>query len=122
MLCDAKRTELWGILLVMAEWLYFLLPPRDDFAATMTPEEDEAFVDHFSYMEKLLAEGVLVLAGPTLGPANTGVCIFEAEDGEAARKIMEADPPVARGLVRGQLRPFKVMQLRGRESDVPSDP
>jgi len=98
----------------MAEWMYFLLPPRDDFAATMTPEEAEAFDGHSTYMEKLLSDGSLVLAGPTLGPANTGLCIFEAEDGTAARAIMQADPPVARGLVRGQLRPFRVMHLRGR--------
>ena len=106
----------------MADWLYFLLPPRDDFAATMSPEEQSAFDDHFTYMEKLLAEGILVLAGPTLGPANTGVCIFEAEDGEAARAIMDADPPIAQGLVRGQLRPFNVVHMRGRDPDVPSPP
>lgn len=106
----------------MAEWLYFLLPPRDDFAETMTDEEQLAFNDHFTYMEKLLADGTLVLAGPTLGPANTGICIFEAEDGAAARAIMEADPPVAKGLVRGQLRPFKVVHLRGRDEDLPSAP
>ena len=106
----------------MAEWLYFLLPPRDDFVATMTPQEQEAFEDHFSYMEKLLADGTLVLAGPTLGPANTGICIFEAEDGAAARAIMDADPPVAQGLVRGQLRPFRVLHLRGANGDLPSEP
>jgi len=95
--------------------MYFLLPPRDDFAATMSPAEQEAFDDHMTYMEKLLADGTLVLAGPTLGPANTGLCIFEADDGHTAREIMEADPPVARGLVRGQLRPFRIMHLRGRD-------
>jgi len=98
----------------MAEWMYFLLPPRDDFAATMTAEEAAAFDQHAAYMEALLREGTLVLAGPTLGPANTGLCIFEAEDGAAARAIMDADPPVAQGLVRGQLRPFRIMHLRGR--------
>jgi len=99
----------------MAEWMYFLLPPRDDFAATMSPEEQAAFDDHMTYMEKLLADGTLVLSGPTLGPANTGIVVFEAEDGCAARAIMDADPPVAQGLVRGQLRPFRVMHLRGRD-------
>ncbi len=106
----------------MAEWMYFLLPPRDDFAETMTPEEQAAFDEHFDYMEELLAAGTLVLAGPTLGPANTGLCVFEAEDGEAARAIMEADPPVAQGLVRGQLRPFRIMHLRGRHAALPSEP
>ena len=106
----------------MAEWLYFLLPPRDDFVATMTPEEEAAFAEHSTYMQQLLDEGALVLAGPTLGPANTGLCIFEAEDGDAARAIMAADPPVARGIVRGQLRPFRIMHLRDREAAVRSSP
>jgi len=106
----------------MAEWLYFLLPPRDDFVETMSEEEQAAFADHFNYMEELLTAGTLVLAGPTLGPANTGVCVFEAEDGDIARAIMDADPPIARGLVRGQLRPFKVVHLRGHDGPLASDP
>jgi len=106
----------------MAEWMYFLLPPRDDFAATMCPEEQAAFDGHLTYMEELLEKGTLVLAGPTLGPANTGLVVFEAEDGDAARAIMDADPPVAQGLVRGQLRPFRIMHLRGRPAALPSGP
>ena len=98
----------------MAEWIYFLHPPRDDFAETMTEEEQEAWGRHFERLQQLLADGVLVLAGPTLGRVNTGVCVFEADDEAAARALMEADPPIAEGFATGELRPFRVSLLRGR--------
>ena len=50
----------------MPAWIYFLHPPRDDFAATMMPEEEAVWDVHFERLQRLLAEGVLVLAGPTL--------------------------------------------------------
>jgi uncharacterized protein YciI len=58
---------------------------------------------------------VVVLVGPTLGEHNTGIAIFEAPDEETARKIMEEDPVVAGGYARGELRPFRVSLLRGRD-------
>jgi hypothetical protein len=30
----------------MAEWIYFIHPPREDFAATMTDEEDAVWRVH----------------------------------------------------------------------------
>jgi uncharacterized protein YciI len=98
----------------MAEWIYFLHPPRDDFGATMTPQEQDVWALHFARLQRLEADGVLVLAGPTLGRINTGICIFEAADEEAARMIMEDDPVVSGGFARGELRPFRVSLLRGR--------
>ena len=99
----------------MAGWIYFLHPPREDFAATMTDAERAAFVLHLEHLKGLLADGVLVLAGPTLGALNTGVAVFEAPDEQAARTIMEADPAISSGFVRGELRPFRVTLLRGRD-------
>jgi uncharacterized protein YciI len=73
---------------------------------------------HFERFQRLLAEGVIVLVGPTLGPVNTGIAIFEAPDEDAARKLMEEDPVVAGGYARGELRPFRVSLLRGRDEPV----
>lgn len=101
----------------MAEWIYFLHPPRDNFAATMTDEEKQVWALHFERFERLLAEGVVVLVGPTLGPINTGIAIIEAPDEAAARRLMEEDPVVAGGYARGELRPFRVSLLRGRDGD-----
>jgi uncharacterized protein len=64
----------------VTEWIYFIHPPRDDFAATMTAEEKTVWAEHF---ERLQAAGQLILAGPTLGLANTGLVIFAAPDERA---------------------------------------
>ena len=99
----------------MAEWIYFIHAPRENFAETMTDEEREVWGVHFGRFQKLLADGVIVLVGPTLGPVNTGVAIFEAPNEEAAQRIMEEDPVIAGGYARGELRPFRVSLLRGRD-------
>ena len=98
----------------MAEWIYFLHAPREDFAATLTDEERAVWGEHFERLERLLAEGTLIIAGPTLGPVNTGIAVIEAPDEDAARRLMEEDPAIASGVVRGELRPFRVSLLRGR--------
>jgi len=99
----------------MAEWIYFIHAPREGFAETMTDEERAVWGVHFERLQRLLAEGVLVMAGPTLGPVNTGIAVFEAPDEAAARKIMADDPVIAGGFARGELRPFRVSLLRGRD-------
>ena len=99
----------------MSEWIYFLHPPRENFAATMTDDEGVAFVAHFARLKALLAHGVLIAAGPTLGETNTGIAIFEATDVDAATKIMNDDPVLLGGFCRGELRPYRVSLLRGRD-------
>jgi len=51
----------------MSEWIYFIHPPRDDFAATMTEAEEAVWAIHFERFQRLLAEGAIILVGPTLG-------------------------------------------------------
>jgi uncharacterized protein YciI len=98
----------------MPEWIYFIHPPRENFAATMTAEEEAVWDVHFERLQRLLAEGTLILAGPTLGSVNTGIAIFEAPDEDAARVIMESNPAIARKVVRGELRELRISLLRGR--------
>jgi uncharacterized protein YciI len=99
----------------MAEWIYFIHTPREDFAATMTEEEDHVWDEHFERLKRLMAEGTLILAGPTLGKVNTGVAVIEAPDEATARRIMEEDPTISSGLATGELRGFQVALLRGRD-------
>src|SRR4051812_7531441 len=99
----------------MAEWIYFIHPPRENFAATMTAEEDAVWGVHFERLKRLLEEGTLILAGPTLGLVNTGIAVIEAPDEDAAREIMESDPVIEGGFARGELRPFRASLLRGRD-------
>ena len=99
----------------MAEWIYFIHPPREDFAATITDEESAVWSVHFERFQRMLAEGSIILVGPTLGQKNTGIAIFEAPDEDAARRVMEEDPVIAGGFARGELRPFRVSLMRGRD-------
>jgi uncharacterized protein YciI len=99
----------------MAQWIYFIHPPREDFEATMTDEEKAVWSIHFERFERALADGIVILVGPTLGPKNTGIAIFEAPDEDAARRFMEEDPVIAGGFATGELRPFRVSLMRGRD-------
>jgi len=99
----------------MSEWIYFIHPPREDFIATITDEESAVMQTHAGHLEKLLDEGVLVLAGPTYGRINTGIAVIEAPDEAAARAIMESDPAISSGQMTGELRQMRVSFLRGRD-------
>ncbi len=99
----------------MAEWIYFLHAPRENFAATMTAEEQAVWAVHFDRLRRLMDEGIMIAVGPTLGRINTGIAIFDAPDEQAARKIMEDDPVVKGGFANGELRPFRLSLLRGRD-------
>jgi uncharacterized protein YciI len=99
----------------MAEWIYFIHAPRDDFAATMSKREEEVWAAHFQRLKGLQADGILIMAGPTLGRINTGIAVIEAPDEEAAHRIMDEDPAIASGIARGELREFRTSLLRGRE-------
>jgi uncharacterized protein YciI len=104
------------MMFVMSEWIYFIHAPRENFAATMTDAEKAVWSEHAERLQRLLDEGVLILAGPTLGTVNTGIAVIEASDEEAARRIMTEDPTIASGIARGELRPFLVSFLRGRDA------
>lgn len=97
----------------MPAWIYFIRPPRENFAATMTEAEGEVWSQHFERLKRMEREGTLVLAGPTLGARNDGIVIFEAPDEEAARKVMNEDPTIVAGFATGELRPFRVSLMRG---------
>ena len=99
----------------MPEWIYFLHPPRENFAATMTEEEAAVWKTHSERLRRLYDEGTIILVGPTEGRVNTGIAIFEAPDEKAAREIMNEDPVVKGGFACGELRPFRVFLLRGRD-------
>ena len=106
----------------MSEWVFFMHPPRDDFIATMSGAERAALDAHAAWLRKLLADGVLIAAGPCLGQVNTGIAIFEAAGEEEAQRIAAAEPVTSGGYMRGDLRPFRLGMLRGRDSAAGGQP
>ena len=99
----------------VSEWVFFMHPPRDDFIATMTDAERSAFDAHAGWLRALLADGVLIVAGPCLGQVNTGIAIFEAPDAETAQRIVAGEPVTSSGYMRGDLRPYRLGLPRGRD-------
>jgi uncharacterized protein YciI len=99
----------------MSEWIYFIHPPRENFVETITADEGAIMQVHAGHLAELHAQGVLILAGPTFGPINTGITVIEADDEAAATAIMNADPAITSGLMTGELRPMRVSFLRGVE-------
>lgn len=101
----------------MGQWIYIIHPPRENFAATMTDEEAVVWSEHWQRAKRLYLEGHIVLMGPSLGSNNLGICIFEADDEAAARNFMEEDPAIASGIGRGELQPYRISLLRGRDEE-----
>ena len=101
----------------MDQWLYFLKPTRLGMLTNgPTPEEAGTISRHFAYVQDLTEKGIMILVGRTQNKDEStfGIAIFEAEDESAARKIMEADPAVASGMMRATLYPYKVALMRGQ--------
>jgi uncharacterized protein len=94
------------------EYLYKLQLVRGDMLRTGPTAEEQAVVaDHFAYLQELFAKGVIVLVGRTLTTdENTmGLTIFRAESESEARRIMNEDPAVQKGVMTAILYPFKVV-------------
>lgn len=95
----------------MNQYLYRIQPTR----ATMlsegaTPEEDAIVSEHFTYLQNLNEQGIVLLAGRTLNTDSTsfGIIIFEAENDDSARQLMENDPAVKQGVMKAELFPYRI--------------
>lgn len=95
----------------MQEYLYKLqLSSRLHDEQNWTEADNGIVAEHFGYLQKLLAEGNLILAGRTLNELSNsmGIAIFRANSEEEARSIMESDPAVQQGIMTAELYPYKV--------------
>lgn len=99
----------------MPEWIYVIRAAREGFKTEPTEEEMAIMGEHFGYLQSLLADGTLTLAGPALD-ASFGIVVFDAEDEEAARAVMNGDPSVAKGVMNATLHPYRTSLLRGRDA------
>jgi uncharacterized protein len=99
----------------MAQFLYRIVPTRLAMLSEgATPEEDAIIDAHFQYLQRLLTENVLILAGRTLleDDRTFGIVIFEASGEPAAQEIMRNDPAVHGGVMKAELFPYRVALMR----------
>jgi uncharacterized protein YciI len=91
-----------------------LIPPRPTFAQDMTAEERAEMLEHVKYMRELFAAGKILIYGPVMAASGGyGMGVFEVENEEEARKLMEADPTMKSGLNKFELAPMRVGEARG---------
>jgi uncharacterized protein YndB with AHSA1/START domain len=76
-----------------------LIPPRPNFAFTMTDEEKALMKRHSDYLREKLGEGSVVLFGPVADPAGPwGLGIMRANDGDEVKALTDGDPTIRSGL------------------------
>jgi uncharacterized protein len=101
-------------------FLYRVQPVRKDLLKTKASDKESKILEeHFNYLKDLTAKGMVFLAGRTLNRDETGfgIVIFHAESEAAARRIMEGDPAVQKGVLRAALFPFQIVlaeRVQGR--------
>ena len=80
-------------------FLFRLVPPRADFAQTITPAEQDAMQRHQAYWQDLLAEGRVVVYGPVADPEGIwGMGVLRAADRAQVLEIGNSDPSVLAGV------------------------
>jgi uncharacterized protein YciI len=93
----------------MTLFLFRLIPPRADFAQTMTADEQKAMAEHMSYWEQLMADGKVLVYGPVADPEGVwGLGVLRAADRAEVLAIAERDPSVTAGV-----NTFEVFEILG---------
>lgn len=75
-----------------------LIPPRPDFALTMSEEERALMGRHADYLREKFREGIMIMAGPVADPAGPwGLLILRAGSEAEARAVTDSDPVAKSG-------------------------
>jgi uncharacterized protein len=80
-------------------FLFRLIPPRADFAQTLTAEEQDVMARHAAYWRELLAAGRVVVFGPVADPEGMwGLGVVRAGSQPEVVEIGEKDPAIVAGI------------------------
>lgn len=95
----------------MPQFLYRLAPTRPAMLADGPTEREATIVDeHFRHLQRLLGEGVVLMAGRTssAGERTFGIVVLVASSDAEAAALMQGDPAVKNGVMTAELFPFRV--------------
>ena len=95
----------------MPQFLYRLQPTRLGMLTEGPTEREVSIVsEHFEYLQKLVAEGVVFMAGRTLNADERtfGIVVFAAASEPAAMALVQNDPAVKLGVMKAELFPYRV--------------
>src|SRR5262245_55240420 len=95
----------------MPQFIYRVQPVRLGMLTDGPTEHESSIVDrHFAYLQRLTAEGTVLMAGRTLNAdAQTfGIVVFVADSAAAAVELMRNDPAVQHGVMRAELFAYRI--------------
>jgi len=96
----------------MTLFLFRLIPPRADFAQTMTAAEQQVMAEHMEYWQQLLTDGRVLVYGPVADPEGVwGMGVVRAESQQEALLVGQRDPVVTSGVCT-----FDVMEIMGAKT------
>jgi uncharacterized protein YciI len=90
----------------MSEFAVILKPVRENFVATITPEEIEIVERHFAHFSELHERGRLKYAG-RCEDGFLGLALFEAESAEEVERFMAQDPAVTGGVMTHTVKAWR---------------
>ena len=101
-------------------WLYQFTPgeARPDLAtnaAAWTETDEQVFAAHYERLRQGAEDGKVILAGRSQDGIGPAIVIFEADSEAEARRFMEEDPFVRKGLFGANLHPFRAALVRKTE-------
>ena len=92
------EADLSAALAPMSYFLMRLIPPRPDFAPTMTPAEREIMMAHSNYWRGKLVEGKIIVFGPVSAPTETwGMGVLRVSSLAEAQTLTAQDPVMLNG-------------------------
>lgn len=102
------------------QYLYRIRPVRRTLLEEgPTAHEAAVVAEHFQYLQKLVENNVVLLAGRTLNNDESafGIVIFVAPTESDAQEIMRNDPAVSKGVMEAELFPYRIALWSSRGPD-----
>ena len=95
----------------MPQFLYRIQPTRPGMLSHGPTEHEASIVgEHFRYLQKLLGESVVLMAGRTLDVDERafGIVVFVAPSRVEAAELVQNDPAVRHGIMKAELFPYRI--------------
>lgn len=100
------------------QFLYLLrLEKTMQDTSAWSAEKQQVVAAHFAHLQKMLQDGILILAGKTSTDLATtfGIVVFEADSFESAKVIAENDPAVIAKIMNVEVFPYEVALIRNKQ-------
>jgi uncharacterized protein YciI len=92
------------------QWFALLHTPGAAVPAGQSVFDHPGFAEHFAFLQRLAADGLLVAAGPLTDSDGEGLTVIRAESADQAQQLAEQqDGSVRAGVLQVRVRPWQVV-------------